>query len=91
MFSKSIVYLHKVKPGADGVTQHGKNDSEVIPPESVNNPDPGDDAQQEDENDEDEEKGREDVDGIAPVAFVCSAHVSYSFGGGCRASAMLCR
>ncbi len=72
--SKAIMYLHKIKSGANGIAQHSEDDSEVIPPESVNDPDPSEDAQEEDDDYEDEEKGCEDVDGIAPGAFVHSTH-----------------
>lgn len=74
MSSKAIMYLHEIEAGTDGIAQHGKNYSEVIPPERVNDPDPSEDAQEEDEDDKDEEKGCKDVDGVAPVAFVRSAH-----------------
>lgn len=74
MSSKAIVYLHKIKAGTDGIAQHGKDYSKVIPPESVDDPDPSKDAQKEDEYYEDEEKGCEDVDGVAPVALVRSTH-----------------
>lgn len=46
MSSKAIMYLHEIESGTDGITQYGKNDGEVIPPESVDDPDPCKDAQE---------------------------------------------
>lgn len=75
MPSKAIMYLDEIEAGTDGIAQHGKDNSEVVPPESVDDPDPGKDAQEEDQDHEDEEKGRKDVDGVAPVAFIRSPHI----------------
>ena len=74
MLPKTVVDFDKIQTGADGVTQHSENDCEVIPPERMDDIDAGECSQKDSENEEYEEEGCKNIDGVAPISFVRGAH-----------------